>query len=185
MDKITQEDLYRYFPEPYSLGVFFKGLRAQGFRYVYLMRLAAKSNTFIKLIIRRVLLRRYVYKYGFQIPYNTQIGGGFHISHFGTIIINGLVVIGRNCNVNPGVVIGQTNRGKRMGCPTLGDRVWVGANAVIVGKIIIGNDVLIAPGAFVNFDVPDHSIVIGNPGKITQAENATHEYICHVLEDDF
>lgn len=37
---------------------------------------------------------------------------------------------------------------------------------MIVGAIEIGDDVLIAPGAFVNFDVPAHSLVIGNPGII-------------------
>ena len=45
---------------------------------------------------------------------------------------------------------------------------------VIVGNITIGNNVLIAPGAYVNFDVPDGSIVIGNPGLIRRAPGATH-----------
>ena len=41
----------------------------------------------------------------------------------------------------------------------------------------IGSDVLIAPLSFVNFDVPDHSIVVGNPAKIIRRENATEAYI--------
>ena len=45
----------------------------------------------------------------------------------------------------------------------------------------IGEDVMIAPLAFVNFDVPPHSIVIGNPGKIIHKENATEEYICNMV----
>lgn len=55
--------------------------------------------------------------------------------------------------------------------------MWIGINAVIVGNIKIGNDVLIAPNSYVNFDVPDHSIVFGNPGMIKQVENATKDYI--------
>ena len=55
----------------------------------------------------------------------------------------------------------------------------IGANAVIVGNITIGSDVLIAPLAYVNFDVPDHSIVIGNPGKIIPREDATADYVCN------
>ena len=55
--------------------------------------------------------------------------------------------------------------------------MWIGTNAVVVGKITIGDDVLIAPGAFVNFDVPPHSIVVGNPAKIISRENATEKYI--------
>jgi serine O-acetyltransferase len=64
----------------------------------------------------------------------------------------------------------------------LGNKVWVGANAVIVGNITIGDDVLIAPLSYVNFDVPSHSIVIGNPGKIIPRDNATEDYIVRVLE---
>ena len=48
---------------------------------------------------------------------------------------------------------------------------------IINPKVKIGNDVLIAPGAFVNFDVPNHSIVVGNPGKIIFNQFATQRYI--------
>ena len=75
------------------------------------------------------------------------------------------------------MTIGRENRGKREGSPIVGDCVWIGTNAVVVGKITIGDDVLIAPGAFVNFDVPPHSIVVGNPAKIISRENATEKYI--------
>jgi len=47
----------------------------------------------------------------------------------------------------------------------------------VVGRIQIGSDVLIAPGAYVNFDVSSHSIVLGNPAKIVARENATEKYI--------
>lgn len=66
---------------------------------------------------------------------------------------------------------------KERGAPVLGDNVWVGTNSVVVGNIHIGNDVLIAPNAYVNFDFPEHSIVLGNPGKIIKKDNATDGYI--------
>lgn len=54
---------------------------------------------------------------------------------------------------------------------------------MIIGGCHIGNHVLIAPGAFVNFDVPDNSIVIGNPGKvIAREESPTNKYIVYPLE---
>ena len=65
----------------------------------------------------------------------------------------------------------------KKGRPTIGDNVWIGAGTIIVGKIHIGDDVLIAPNSFVNFDVADHSIVIGNPGKIIPKQNPTRDYI--------
>ena len=91
------------------------------------------------------------------------------------------VVIGRNCNVAHGITIGRTNRGKLKGTPIIGDYVWIGTNAIIVGNIKIGSHVLIAPGAYVNFDVPDNSMVIGNPGKIIIKNNPTEGYINNVV----
>ncbi|MBS5500814.1 MAG: hypothetical protein KHX02_06910 [Collinsella stercoris] len=55
--------------------------------------------------------------------------------------------------------------------------MWVGVNATIVGGITVGDDVLIAPGAYVNCNVPSHSIVLGNPCRIISRENATDSYI--------
>lgn len=100
-----------------------------------------------------------------------------YIGHPFGITINANAIIGSNCNIHKGVTIGQENRGLRKGCPTIGNRVWIGINSTIVGKITIGDDVLIAPNSFVNFDVPSHSIVIGNPGKVIAKENATEGYI--------
>ena len=84
-----------------------------------------------------------------------------------------------NCNIHKGVTIGQENRGKRKGTPVIGDEVWIGINATIVGKVSIGSDVLIAPNTFVNKDIPDHSVVFGNPCVIIPNTKATEEYICN------
>ena len=83
------------------------------------------------------------------------------------------------CDINKGVTIGQENRGKRKGTPVIGDEVWIGINATIVGKVSIGSDVLIAPNTFVNKDIPDHSVVFGNPCVIIPNTKATEEYICN------
>ena len=106
-----------------------------------------------------------------------QIGAGVYFGHPSGITINTHAVIGNNCNIGKGVTIGRENRGKRKGAPVIGDEVWIGINAVIVGNIHIGNDVLIAPNAYVNFDVPDHSIVIGKPAMIKHCDYATEGYI--------
>lgn len=125
-------------------------------------------------------------KYQFQIPYETKIGKGLYIAHFGRIIIHPKSVIGHNVNISTGVVIGTQFRGARKGSPNIGNYVWIGANAIIVGNIRIGNNVLIAPGAYVNFDVPDNSIVIGNPGLIRRSPGATLGYINNtILFDEY
>ena len=94
-----------------------------------------------------------------------------------------MVKIGDDCNVAAGVTIGQENRGKRKGAPTIGNKVWIGTNAVVVGNVTIGDNVLIAPNVYVNFDVPSNSIVIGNPGKIIPNRHDATEGYCHNLVD--
>ena len=83
------------------------------------------------------------------------------------IIIEDDVWIGSGLRVLDGVTI-------RKGCV-------IGANAVIVGKITVGSDVLIAPNAFVNRDIPDHSIVYGNPCIIKPVQYATEHYINRIV----
>ena len=145
-----------------------------------------KYFTIAKFRVNSFRLDRLSRKYGFQIPYDTQIGKGFYLAHFGRVIIHPKAVLGHNVNVSTGVVIGTQFRGKRKGAPDIGNYVWIGANAVIVGKIRVGNNVLIAPGAYVNFDVPDGSIVIGNPGLIRKSPGATLGYINNtILFDEY
>lgn len=129
-----------------------------------------------------ILLYRTRVKTGIQIPVGTKIGLGMRILHFGTIVVNPYAVIGKNFNIAQGVLIGDSE-GKNAGVPTIGDNVYCGANSIIIGNAKIGNDVLIAPGAFVNFDVPDNSIVIGNPGRIIQRDSSpTKKYIVFPIE---
>lgn len=97
-------------------------------------------------------------------------------------MINPKAKIGKNCNIAQGVTIGQQNRGKNEGFPEIGDEVWIGPNAVIVGGIKIGNNVLVAPNSFVNFDVPDNCVVMGNPAQMTPKDSATEGYINNKIE---
>lgn len=184
MDKIIKADLYRYGGLTGMKGLW-KGLSYPGFRYTFLMRKAATSRPHtIKRKILVMLLSRYQYKYGFQISFDTEIGPGLFIGHFGTLGINSRAKVGKNLTIMFGVTIGQANRGKLKGFPVIGDNVWIGAHAVIVGNVNIGSNVLIAPNAYINFDVPAHAMVIGNPGKIVLKENPTSEYIMYTLDDN-
>lgn len=176
-----EKDLYRYAGRSGFWG-FLSGLKIPGFRYTYFLRKAGNTPSRSPSgIFYRFMLRRYIYKYGIQIPIGTQIGDGFYIGHFGNIIISKNAKIGRNCNLAQGVTIGQVNRGALTGYPVIGDKVWIGANTVIVGAIHIGNDVLIAPNSFVNFDVPSNSLVISNKCECKSYKNPTAGYINNVM----
>lgn len=142
----------------------------------YLRRCQTTTNKLLLIYYRwRFMLVKN--KRGIEIYGLSNIGPGLYLGHCYNITINSDAIIGKNCNIHKGVTIGQENRGKRKGSPTLGDCVWIGINSTIVGKINIGNDVLIAPNSYVNCDVPSHSIVFGNPCQIRPCKNATEGYI--------
>lgn len=176
LKKIIDKDLFRYFCGK-KLNLKQKIFMPLEIKYMIYFRKIQFSKNIISQTYYRIKLKRIFTKTMIQIPYTTKIGEGFYIGHCGRIIINPLAVIGKNVNIATGVTIGVSNRGKYKGTPTIGNEVWIGTNAVIVGKITMGNDVLIAPNCYVNFDVPDHSIVIGNPGIIHPKENACADYI--------
>lgn len=181
MDEFIRSDLYRYLGKT-DFKTFRRCWRIPGFRYTFFLRKVAKHKiTTLPGIIYRVFLKRYGIKYGFQIPAETKIDKGLCIFHFGNIVVNPKAIIGKNCTINSNTTIGETNRGPRKGSPSLGNEVFLGSGSVVVGRITIGNNVLIAPNAYVNFDVPSNSIVIGNPGKIISNEKATEEYITNLV----
>lgn len=113
---------------------------------------------------------------GVQIDFSENISGGLVLAHAYGITVNSGSVLGGRCILFKGCTIGGVRVGKRKGVPRLGDRVVVGLNSTIVGGVTIGDDVMIAPNTFVNFDVPSHSIVIGSPGVIHNKNNATSAY---------
>lgn len=150
-----------------------------GYRFMVIHRKCnyyRKKNRIIFWLYRLRLIN-YNFKYGFQISNAATIGKGMYIGHRGGIVINPHAVIGDNFSITSGVTIGAENRGARKGVPTIGNMVWIGANSTLVGNIKIGNNVLVAPNTFINFDVPDDSIVIGSPGVIKRRTDATSGYI--------
>ena len=172
-------DAYRYCGRSDAEAMAKTWFREPGFRFTWYLRKVTFYSRYkrgpgiVPYLYNRLLLNHYRFRYGYDISPSTGIGPGFYIGHFGGIVISPFAVLGENVNVTRGATIGATSRGKRIGAPTIQDRVWIGAGAVVVGKITIGHDALIAPGAYVNFDVPSMAVVLGNPGKVvSQAGSA-------------
>ena len=114
---------------------------------------------------------------GIMLYENMNIPKGLIIGHPGTVVINENAKFQGNLMLTHGVTIGRDIRGKHAGTPKFGKNVCIRCNSTVVGGITIGDDVLIAPNTFVNFDVPSHSIVIGNPASIHHRDNATEGHI--------
>lgn len=86
------------------------------------------------------------YLTGIQLPIGTQIGEGLCFAHFSCIVINSTALIGKNCTIYHGVTIGGV-RGPKGGAPIIGDNVVISSGAKIIGKVRIGNNVMIGSGA--------------------------------------
>lgn len=113
---------------------------------------------------------------GISIPASVQIGDSFYIGHFGGIILNAKTSIGNNCNISQGVTIGVSGQGDNRGVPKIGNNVYIGANAVIVGNIVVEDNVLIAACSLVNTNVISNSVMLGVPA-IKVSEKSSEGYI--------
>jgi serine O-acetyltransferase len=94
-----------------------------------------------------------------------SIGGGFYIGHIGGVHINPGAVLGEDCDLAHRVTIGASAMG-RQGIPILGDRVYIGTGAVLIGKIKVGSGAKISANTLVMTNVPEGATVMGVPGRI-------------------
>lgn len=149
-------------------------LRVPGFRYMMWHRIAASMKIKNKVLyfLPWIILSRLKYKYGYDIPAETLISGGFYIGHFGGIVISPKAVIGKNCNISQGVTIGFNARGKKKGYPVIGNCVYIAPGAKIIGNITIGDNVAIGANAVVIDDIPDNAVAVGNPAKVISFEGS-------------
>jgi len=102
---------------------------------------------------------------GIDLPCEATVGRRFVIEHFGGIIVSGDAVFGDDCVIRNGVTVGLRRTHER-GAPVFGNRVDIGAGAVILGSIHVGDDVSIGANAVVLKDVPANSIAVGVPAAI-------------------
>jgi serine O-acetyltransferase len=105
-------------------------------------------------------------KYGVAIPSSARVGPGLYVVHVGGVAVSPSCSIGRNCTILPGVILGEVNRGVRTGSPSIGDDVYIGAGAKVLGSVIVGSNVAIGANAVVTKDVPDNAVVAGVPAVI-------------------
>jgi serine O-acetyltransferase len=99
---------------------------------------------------------------GIHLFHSSRIGPGLYIGHYGNIWISPLATLGAQCNLSQGVTIGTAVQR----APVLGDRVWVGPNAVISGPVRVSSGAVIAACSLVVTNVPENGVMIGVPAKV-------------------
>ena len=93
------------------------------------------------------------------------IGKGFMIGHCFDIIVDA-ERIGDNVKIMQQVTIGRSIGGNKSGIPVIGNNVFIGAGAKIIGNVKVGNNVIIGANSVVTKDIPDNAIVGGCPARV-------------------
>ncbi|MEP6633294.1 MAG: serine acetyltransferase [Luteimonas sp.] len=96
---------------------------------------------------------------GIDISLNARIGPGLFIGHFGGIFLH--CDAGKHLSVGQGVTLGYKGAGKSDGWPELGDDIYIGAGAKIIGHVRIGDGSVIGANTVVTKDVPAGMRVVG------------------------
>lgn len=170
-------DMFRYMTST-SLRAYLRAWYIAGFRYTFFMRCCryySRRRWHRPLFwLCRIALRHYSVKYGFQIPWQTDIGPGLMIGHYGTIIVNPSCRIGVNCNISVGVLMGLTHdiASRCFYYPSIGHRVSLGNNVKVIGNVHIGDGAVVGVNAVVTKDLPENAVAVGIPAKIVSYDGS-------------
>ena len=116
-------------------------------------------------LVYRVLYKLVQIVTGIELPCEVELGRNFVIDHFGGIVVSGYARFGDNCRIRNGVVVGLARTDDPC-APVIGDNVDIGAGAKVLGRIRVGNNVMIGANAVVTRDVPDDCIAVGVPAVV-------------------
>jgi serine O-acetyltransferase len=106
---------------------------------------------------------------GVEIHPGARIGRGLFIDHGAGVVIGETVVIGEHCVLFHNVTLGGTGRYHGQRHPVVGDHVFIGTNAIVLGPVSIGEYAKVGANAFViNHDVPAYATVVGTPARIVK-----------------
>ena len=121
--------------------------------------------------IYRIGFRRCRNVYGIELPYSAQIGRRVVIEHQGGIVVHGATTIGDGTIIRQGCTFGIRSLDRLDEAPTIGRDVNIGAGAVIIGDVKVGDGASIGANAVVLHDVPPGALAIGVPAKLVARYN--------------
>lgn len=181
---VVRADLCRYGDGEGWLALGRHYVLSPGYRYTFWMRTAAflrscGPSALPLYAASRLVLRRLKIRFGIDIPYNTIVGPGLYVGHFGGIVVNAHARIGADCNISHGVTVGASYGGRAAGVPEIGDRVYLAPGCKIVGGIRVGNDVAVGANAVVVESIPDRGVAGGVPAKLL-SDKGSFDYVINL-----
>ena len=114
-----------------------------------------------------------------EIHPGAKIGKRVFIDHGVGVVIGETAVIGDDVTIYQGVTLGGTGGEKGKRHPTVGNGVVIGADAIVLGNIKVGDNARIGAGAVVTKSVPANSTVVGNPARIVVLEGKKVDTLAH------
>lgn len=175
MQEMNIKDTWRLIKEDYNAlprkrtNMFLTYITSGAFKLAFCFRVASwlssKNNFLMRFICLPFLFyyKHVEYLTGAWIPLNTKIRGGVFLTHTNGIVIVKDAVIGKHVWIFQQVTIGAAY-GK--GSPVIGDHCILFAGSKVIGKVCLGNNVIIGANCVVTKDIPDNAVVVGNPAKI-------------------
>ncbi|MDR7383815.1 serine O-acetyltransferase [Promicromonospora iranensis] len=136
------------------------------FLAVLLYRLSARAGSSVPLLGSVVKQVNHAIT-GADIAWSARIGPGLVLWHPTGVVIGAGVVIGRDARVQQGITLGAArSRTGVDGDPVLGDDVYVGAGARVLGPVRVGDRARVGANAVVLADVPDGASAVGVPARV-------------------
>lgn len=143
------------------------------YRVAHFCDCLSKQNAILRLLLLPVMVTYKIitdYIMGIYIPAEARIGKGLVVYHGYSLVVHPSSIIGDYCTLRHGVTIGSKD-GSAFDVPRIGSGVSIGAMTVIMGNIMIGDEVTIGACSLIHRSVPAGSTIFGNPAVLRSKAN--------------
>ena len=168
MFKYIKEQIKTVMEKDPSIGKPFEVLLCPSFKALIYYKISHYFYERKHLILARYISEKAKRKTGIEIHPGATIGKRLFIDHGTGVVIGETAIVGNDVTLFHGVTLGGTGKEKGKRHPTIGNNVFIGSGAKVLGNIIIGNNVKIGANAVILKDVPSNVTIVGVPGKIVK-----------------
>lgn len=183
---LIKSDLYRYYRDISWKGFFKTIAKQRGFIITTLYRITrfCHLNQFkVRSIIAKLVFRLVKEFYNTDFSYHCSAGPGLRVMHLYGLTVGKGTVLGKNINLSHNVTLGSKLVNGINYWPCLEDNIVIGTGAVLIGKITVSSGAVVGPNVSMAKDIPENSVVVGNPGKIISYKGSA-EHLSNIDYED-